>query len=227
MRVIIMKNIKKISLIIFDMDGLMLDTERISMEALQKASRRYGYKITQNVVFKMIGMNSQGCEAIFRESFGDSFPLNDIRKLKSKFASRIINKTGIPVKAGLYELLEFLKQKPVLIAVATSTAKKSAEKLLESAHILDKFHLIVYGDEVTEGKPDPEIFLKVADKLNCKPEECIVFEDSENGIIAAARAKMIPIMIPDMKEPSNEIEILSHRKFKTLLDAKEYLKEYL
>jgi len=221
-----MKEIKNISLVIFDMDGLMLDTERISLEALGKAGKEYGYKITPNIVMKMIGMNSQGCEEVFRENFGEQFPLDDIRKLKSKLVSGIIDKTGVPVKTGLYELLEFLNKKKVLTAVATSTAKKSAEKLLKSVNILDKFHLIVCGDEVTAGKPDPEIFLKAAYKLDCRPEECIVFEDSENGIRAAARANMIPIMIPDMKEPSEEIAKLIYKKFNTLLDAKKYLEEY-
>ncbi|MFA6940140.1 MAG: HAD family phosphatase [Clostridiaceae bacterium] len=222
-----MKKLKNVSLVIFDMDGLMLDTERISIESLGKAGKEYGYNITPNIVMKMIGMNSKGCEKVFKENFGEQFPLDDIRKLKSKFLSAIIDKTGVPVKTGLYELLEFLKGKNVLTAVATSTAKKSAEKLLKSANILDKFHLIICGDEVAAGKPDPEIFLKTAYKLNCRPEECIVFEDSENGIKAASRAKMIPIMIPDMKEPSEEIAKLTYKKFKTLIDAKKYLEEFL
>lgn len=222
-----MVDIKKISLIIFDMDGLMFDTERISVEAWGKAGIEYGYNITPNDVIKITGMNLQGAEIVFKEIFGDLFPMNDVRQLKLKFASNIIDKIGVPVKIGLYELLDFLKQKQVLTAVATSTAKNDAEKLLKAAHIIDKFDLIICGDEVVEGKPNPGIFLRVAEKLKCRPEECIVFEDSENGIMAASRAKMIPIMIPDMKEPSEEIEKLAHRKFKTLLDAKKYLEGYL
>lgn len=219
--------IKKISLAIFDMDGLMFDTERISTEMLMRAGKEYGYNISYETVMKMIGMNSKGCEKIMRENFEEGFPLEDIRKLKTKLFLNSIYDNGVPVKKGLYELLEFLNKKSVPAAVATSTKREIAEGFLKSASVMDKFKMILCGDEVKACKPDPEIFLSVAQRMNCRPEECIVLEDSENGIIAASRAKMIPFMVPDLKEPSKETERLVYKRFNSLLDVKNYLEGYL
>jgi HAD superfamily hydrolase (TIGR01509 family) len=217
------KNIKNISLVIFDMDGLMLDTERISIKAWKKVCTDNGYQIDSTILMKAMGMNVKGAESLFREYLGETFPFHELRGLKLEYAAKIIGENSAPLKKGLYEILNFLEQQPVLKAVATSTSKKYAEKLLSSVNILDRFDSIIYGDEVSMCKPDPEIFLTAASMLNCKPEECIVLEDSENGIMAASRAGMLPIMIPDLKKPSKEIERLLYKRFDSLLEVIKFL----
>ncbi len=214
---------ENISLVIFDMDGLMFDTERLSLSAWIRAGMVFGYQIDTSVIMKGIGMNAKGSERIFKEHFGEAFPLERIRMLKSDYVSEEIELNGVPVKSGLYELLTYLEDHEFKKAVATSTSRAMAERLLESAGILDRFDVIVCGDEVSEGKPDPEIFRTAARKSWCKPEACIVLEDSANGILAASRAKMIPFLVPDLKKPSNEIQKLAYNTFESLNEVKAYL----
>lgn len=213
----------KISLVIFDMDGLMFDTEKLAISAWIKAGKSFDINIPESVVIKTIGLDANGAEKVFKKHLGDSFTFFDIRKLRIEYAKDFIEKNGIPIKKGLYELLEFLDEKPVLKAVATSTERERAEMLLSSANIKDKFNIIICGDDISQGKPEPDIFLAVARKLGCNPQECLVLEDSENGIIAASKANMMPILIPDIKNPSIEIEKLAAKKFNSLIEVKEFI----
>lgn len=220
-----MDSINKISLIIFDMDGLMFDTERLAIYTWIKAGQSFGIHIPESIVVESIGRDIQGAEKVFKKHLGQDFPYHEIRSLRLKYAHDYIDENGIPGKKGLYELLEFLDQKPVLKAVATSTERERTEHLLLSAGVKDAFDVIICGDDVGNGKPEPDIFLAAARKLNCKKNESVVLEDSSNGIIAASRANMIPFLVFDIKKPERKIEKLAKKTFNSLLEVRDYLQK--
>lgn len=210
-------------LAIFDMDGLMFDTERLSLRAWDYAGKAAGYPVNSSVILEAVGMNAQGSARFFKERLGEDFPMEMLRKLKQQYMMEEIALKGTPVKDGLYDLLSFLEAKGVPKAVATSTGRVHTQLLLSSAGIADRFEHILCGDEVSEGKPNPEIFQRVAAHFGCAPETCIVLEDSENGILAASRANMVPLLIPDLKFPAPEIQKLAQKTFSSLMEVQVYL----
>jgi HAD superfamily hydrolase (TIGR01509 family) len=220
-----MKNQLKIDLVIFDMDGLMFDTEKISYDAWKEAAALYNYQIDMGLFEKTIGANLIKTKEIYVEHFGDEFPLELISEARVKISEQIIKIYGVPIKHGLYELIQYLNHKKMKMAVATSTSRIRAMNLLRLAKIENYFDYILCGDEIINSKPNPEIFLKVASELRCTPRKCLVLEDSELGITAAYNAGMVPIMIPDLKEPSKAIQSLIFRRMNTLLEVKLFLDE--
>jgi len=222
-----MLKLEKISLVIFDMDGLMFDTERLTMWAWEKAGKDFGYEIPYELMIEVTGLDVRNTELCFKRCFGDSFPFGEMRKLMLEYFSANIKENGVPVKEGLCDLLDFLDANSILKAVATSTFRRLAEERLALAKIKNEFDLIVCGDDVERGKPHPDIFLKAAEKLNCLPCECIVLEDSENGLKAALNANMRAICVPDLKMPSEEIRKILYGQFNSLTDVKNFLEEQL
>jgi HAD superfamily hydrolase (TIGR01509 family) len=210
-------------LVIFDMDGLMFDTETVSYSAWKQAGNKYGYDINKDIFMKILGTNIEYIKNIYRENFGEDFPLEEIINERNLLAEKIVDDNGLRVKDGLYQLLEHLKKLNIKRAVATSTSRERAMKLLQLAEIDKSFDYIICGDEVTKSKPEPEIFLKVAEKLGCSPEKSVVLEDSRWGIQAAKNAGMIPIMVPDMLEPDEEILNLIYKKVNSLHDIREII----
>jgi HAD superfamily hydrolase (TIGR01509 family) len=217
----------EVELIIFDMDGLMLDTERIAFAGWKEAAAKYGYQIEEELYLKTLGMTPIKTREIYMEHFGDKFQYKEIRAERMRIAEEIIKTKGVPVKRGLYDLINYLNKINMKKAVATSTNRDNALSLLKLAQIDNFFDCIVCGDEVTNSKPNPEIFLKVADKLNCSYNKCLVLEDSEAGITAAHEAGMLSIAIPDMKEPSNEVQKLAFKRMSSLIDVQAFLEESL
>ena len=138
-----------------------------------------------------------------------------------------MEENGIPVKKGLYELLGFLEENGISKAVATSSERIKAEKYLRLGNVIERFDCIVCGDEVIKGKPDPEIFQKVAQKAGFDMKDCIVLEDSENGILAASRAGMKPVFIKDIKDLSEDTRKLIFKEFQSLLEFRDYLESIL
>lgn len=191
-------NGSKISTVIFDMDGLMLDTERVSRDAWRLAMAERDYQISDDLYLQVIGRNIQDAKTIFCNALGKNIPIDDIYKRKQFYADEIINKNGVPIKPGLVKLLDDLSEANLHLAVASSTERRIVEHKLKLANLLDKFDVVVCGDDVENGKPAPDIFLGAANRLNIAPNECIVIEDSESGIKAAHAAKMLPIMIPEL-----------------------------
>ena len=220
-----MKNQLEIELIIFDMDGLMFDTEKISYIAWNEAAKQYSYQISRDLFEKTVGTNINKTKQIYIEHFGKRFPFDLIRAERAKISDEIIKAKGVPMKKGLYELMNYLNKSKIKKAVATSTSRKRALNLLSLVQIDGCFDYILCGDEIKNSKPNPEIFLKVADKLQCPPNKCLVLEDSVIGIIAAYQAGMIPIMVPDLKEPSKEIQSIIFSRMDSLLDVKSFLEE--
>lgn len=213
--------------IIFDMDGLMFDTERLALESYKKAGKMYGYSIDFNVISKAIGRNTKDTKLIMIEQYGDEFPFDNIRRCRLKYTRDEISNNGVPIKKGLLELLEYCKRRGIYLAVATSTDRKHAEELLKSAKVIDYFDIIICGDDIVRGKPEPDIFLKASEKLSIKPSECIVLEDSENGIKAAFAANMIPIFVPDLIKQTDTIKIYSKFTCESLFHVISKLEELM
>ncbi len=166
------------------------------------------------------------CRAGLKEAFGQGFPFQEIYALRQSYYDESLKNNGVPVKAGLYEVLEFLAQHGIPRAVASSTHRQFALVKLEGAGITGQFQAVVGGDEVQNGKPAPDLFLEAARRFNVPPEECVVLEDLEAGIRAAFAAGMLPIMIPDLKQPSPDVAILSYRILPSLIDVIPLFQEW-
>jgi HAD superfamily hydrolase (TIGR01509 family) len=191
--------------VIFDMDGLMLDTERPVIELWQQAARNHGREILEETVLRTIGVNEKTTRGIIRETCGEDFPYDAIRKELSRLFYELMERQGIPLKPGLPVMLDKLEKLEVPFAVATSTRRESALWRLERAGIRDRFTILACGDEVSQGKPFPDIFLLAAERLGQPPASCIGFEDSPAGLQALAAAGIPSVFIKDLLEPPEEV----------------------
>ncbi|EJB8417699.1 HAD family hydrolase [Vibrio vulnificus] len=199
----------KFNAAIFDMDGLLLDTERVCMRIFKQACDVQKLPFYQETYLSIIGRNSAGIDAILRAAYGD-----DLDRLHAEWRKRynqVVLHEAIPVKEGVIALLEWLKAHQIPAAVATSTQKDVALVKLKLAGLDHYFESITTGCEVTHGKPDPEIYLLAASRLNVPPAQCLAFEDSNNGVRAAVAANMMTYQIPDLVEPCEEVIAFGHR----------------
>jgi HAD superfamily hydrolase (TIGR01509 family) len=190
---------------VFDMDGLMLDTERIAPRCWSEAATALGVNFDTALMPAMIGRNSRDSRQYVLDHYGDDFPVDALMLQARARFDAIVEREGITVKPGLHALLEWLETLGILRAVATSTRRDRAQVHLQHCALLSRFHTLVGGDEVARGKPAPDIFLLAAERLNVEPSNCIVLEDSEPGVRGALAAGMIPIMVPDTMEPSLDL----------------------
>ncbi len=193
-------------LIIFDMDGLIFDTERLFMKALSQVMAEKGYNLTEEVYLQTLGAAGSRVSEIMHRYYGDDY--DDIgigqaarERMEAETAK---NGTGLPLKKGILELLVYLVEQDIPCVVASSTRSVFVKKYLEEAGIDWYFRGIVGGDMVKESKPNPEIFLKACSITGTMPEHALVLEDSENGIKAAAAGNIPVLCIPDMKYPEKE-----------------------
>jgi HAD superfamily hydrolase (TIGR01509 family) len=214
-----------ISAVIFDMDGLMFDTERIAIEAWQLAGHACNCEIPDSLVIQSFGLNIHDTRMLFEQSLGSSLDFDRIRALRVQYAADIIEQRGVPLKDGLLELLDVLTSHAVLKAVATSTERTRAKHLLRKGQVSTRFDVLVCGDDVRQGKPAPDIFLLSASRLQVTPRQCLVLEDSESGIHAAENADMRRFMIPDIKPPSKEILAVVDQVFPDLHAVATYLSD--
>lgn len=212
---------KELKLVIFDMDGLMFDTERLALNSWLKAGQVCGYNITEEIILKFAGRNKVDIGLIFKGYFGEDFPYEKVRAERFADSDKFMLEKGVPVKEGLFELLDYLEELGIKKVVATSSGRERAEWLLSSAGILNRFDTIICGDEITKGKPEPEIFLKACEKMDVDPKDAVVLEDSEPGLLAASRAKIKCILVPDLVQHPEEITKLACAKIKSLLEVRE------
>ncbi|KKW67365.1 HAD family hydrolase [Lampropedia cohaerens] len=187
---------------VFDMDGTMFDTERLRFSTLKQASQQlFGQEISDAVLYGSLGLSAKKAQALAQQHFGADYPYAAIRARADELELTYIRKYGVPVKLGLHEVLERLRKADMRLAVATSSRRAIAEEYLMSARVLRYFDVTVCGDEVTRGKPDPEIFQAAARQLGCAPQECLMVEDSENGLRAALAAGGAAVYVHDLKHP--------------------------
>jgi HAD superfamily hydrolase (TIGR01509 family) len=191
--------------VIFDMDGLMLDTESLGPQTWADAAAMTGIEFDVGLLPALIGRNYRDTRALLYAHYGPEYPAERLTAACLVAFDAIVARDGIAQKPGLCELLDWLEREDVPRAVATSTRRDRAERQLAQQGLLDRFAVLVGGNEVERGKPEPDIFLIAAGRLRIAPEVCIVLEDSEPGMRAALAAGMMPIMVPDQLPPSAEL----------------------
>ncbi len=209
--------------IIFDMDGLMLDTERVARSAWQRAMADWGCTISDDIYLQIVGRDAQDTVAILQGVYGADFPVRAVRQRKQQYLEEHIARHGVPMKPGLMELLDLADALPLRKAVASSTERALVTRKLTLAGLADRFDAVICGDEVENGKPAPDIFLAAASRLGVPPERCLALEDSEPGIRAACAAGMTPIMVPDLKPPADEVAALAYTVLPSLHHVRAFL----
>lgn len=190
--------------IIFDMDGLMIDTEKLLHQYWCQAANEYGYPMTKEHVLQIRSLAAKYAIPKLKSMLGEDFDYPKVRKRRMELMAEHVQQYGIEKKKGLDELLTYVKQKGYKLAVATATDLERTTTYLKSIEKYDYFHKIICGPMVENGKPAPDIYLKAAEELGLQTAECVALEDSPNGILSAYRAGCHPVMVPDLDEPSTE-----------------------
>lgn len=209
--------------VIFDMDGLMIDSEKVTYEEYIKTMKKFNYDFDEDFYLRCLGKNKQTVCELFMNHYGDQFPMKEIwDDVHLSLDTRL--STNVPLKNGIIELLTYLKNNHYKTIVATSSSRERAEKILTVANLRNYFDDIICGDEVTCGKPHPEIFLTACQKLGVTPQEALVLEDSEAGISAAHTGGIDVICIPDMKYPEEEFANKTLKILTSLHDVITHLK---
>jgi HAD superfamily hydrolase (TIGR01509 family) len=193
--------------VIFDMDGLLIDTIPVYVEAMTRAGIEVGHHVSRKHLLSLIGLLGQELQERLVHDWGQQFPVEDFLQNTGKHLSTILDK-GAPLKKGAAELIEYLSSVAMPLAVATSMKKKDAEHQLELANLRHFFREVVGRDEVERSKPHPDLYLKAASLLGFEPHTCIALEDSFHGIRSAHRAGCMVVMVPDVLAPTEETRSL-------------------
>ena len=212
----------RIAGVIFEMDGLMFDTERLVQQAWRQVGQELGLELVDGLP-DMMGVSVRQANLMFKQQFGESFDYYGARRRRTALVEDAIARDGVPVKPGLYDILRSLAEWKIPAAVATSSDQAVAERYLEMAQVRQYLTAVVCGDMVERSKPDPQIFQIAAELLGTKPEETVVLEDSFNGIKAASSGGFLPCMVPDLRQPTPELARLLVRQFSSLSDAIEFI----
>ena len=213
--------------VIFDMDGLMIDTECLYQKFWCQAANEYGFPMTKDHVLGIRSLAAKYAIPHLKEIFGENFDYYTVRKRRIQLMNDYIEQNGITKKPGLDQLLEYLKSMDLKIAVATATDYQRTKMYLESIKVFHYFDKIVCGDMIKNGKPSPDIYLEASRQLELKPDECIALEDSPNGILSAYKAGCMPVMVPDLSQPDEETAKLLHAKCDSLSDVIDEIKKII
>ena len=213
-------------LFIFDMDGLLFDSERSYMHEIAKVMAEYGYTLTEENYKRVVGRRFPDTEQIMQSIYGKEL---SYLAVISKARPRMLEMAAegrLAVKPGIRELLCYLKELDIPCVVASSSYEETVKVYLQGTGLSDYFTFIIGGDQVTKGKPDPEVFLRCCEAADVSPEQAIVFEDSEYGVQAAIAAGIPVICIPDMVEPPEELVPQLFALCRDVFEAKEVLCRY-
>ncbi len=214
----------RIKAAIFDMDGLMLDTEPIYRQAWTLALDDCSLQFDDLLYQQLVGRGNDDCDRLLSEIFGDDYPVEECRERRDRYWRQIIQDSGIPLKPGLHQLLDDLDRMKVPTAIATASIRSEADFSIEASGIGNRFRHTTAGDEIPNNKPAPDIYLESARKLGVSPHNCLVFEDSNTGATAAIRSGAIAIVVPDLQPPLPMIEEQAYRVVDSLHDARQLLK---
>ena len=187
--------------VLFDMDGLMFDTERLAKQAWTAVGARYGVEIGEAVLSRIRGATPEASAAVFREAFGPAFPYAEARAARKAWVEDVISREGVPVKRGLTALLPRLQSEGIPAAVVSSSAEAVIRRYLEQSSLGGFFKAAIGEEHLTRSKPAPDGYLAAARLLRVPPSACLVLEDSANGLLAAKNAGMAAVCIPDIAPP--------------------------
>ncbi|MCR5452415.1 MAG: HAD family phosphatase [Lachnospiraceae bacterium] len=214
--------------VLFDMDGTILDTEKIYHKVEMEAAGELGFDFfTHDDAYDMRSLYSAGANELMEERYGgrfDYFAYHDLTNIKFDV---YINEHGIPLKPGIFEILEYLKEKNIPTSIVTATRMDRAQKNLSETGLEGHFNDLISAHEVTLGKPHPDPYLFACEKLGIKPEEALCVEDSPNGVRSGAAAGCITVMIPDLTEPTEDIIPLCHAVVPSLISLKDVIDDLM
>jgi HAD superfamily hydrolase (TIGR01509 family) len=213
---------RPVKAVVFDMDGLLVDTETVVYRAMQRTAGGIGREMPFSTFQRMVGLQHSASDLILMDHFGEGFDLaawsaEVSRHFREELAA------GIALKTGVLEILDHLDHAGLPRAIATSSGLQSLRLSLGPHGIVERFHALITRDVQTRGKPHPEPFLKAAQALGIAPEDCLALEDSHNGVRAASAAGMMTVMVPDMLDPTEEMESLCIRIARDLHEVRELL----
>ena len=210
--------------VLFDMDGLILDTEKLYARFWMEACHFYGFPMTYEQSLKMRAANSRLGEANLHSFFDPSADYKTIRSNRIELMDAFIAENGVEAKPGIFELLDFLEERKIPAAICTSSPIERVESHLGSLGLFHRFRAICTAYDVSYGKPAPDIYLHGAASLNLMPENCLALEDAPLGIESAFRAGCVPVMVPDQDQPNDATAAMLYAKADSLLDIIELLK---
>lgn len=209
--------------VIFDADGTLFDTEELMYQVWCEIGRDMGLAMTVPEYLNYVGLNRAAVLAVMAERYGTQFDAAGFMVRCVDRLTQRIEEEGVPLKPGVREVLELLREKNIPVGLATSTHRVRTDRRLALCGLSGFFQAVTTGDEVSKGKPDPEIYRTTCEKLRVSPGRCLAVEDSKNGILSAHAAGLTVVMIPDMIPPTPELEAIALKKFDSLLELCEYL----
>ena len=214
---------KDFDAVLFDMDGVIFDSERATMECWLEIAAKHGIEGIEKPYMACIGTNAAKTKQIMLDAYGADFPYDEYAKEASEMYHGRYDGGRLPMKPGVLPLLDYLSYNGRKIAIASSTRRQTVENQLRDANIISYFNAIVTGDMVAKSKPEPDIFLLACERTGTVPERAYVIEDSFNGIRAAHRGNLRPIMVPDLLPADDEMMRLSETVEESLIDVIDYL----
>lgn len=216
---------KKFDGVIFDMDGLLFDTELIYYQSSQKIADLMGFPYSKELYLRFLGVSDEEVQENYHQIFKEYGREKVEEFIRRSYADTIeaFEAGKVPMKQGVLELLDYLEEQRIPKMVASSNVRPAIELLLSNSGIIDRFEGIVSAEDVSRAKPDPEIFRKAVDFLKTEPEKTLVLEDSSHGVTAAYKAGIPVIMVPDLLQPDEELRNKTLEVFDSLSEVPAYL----
>ncbi len=216
----------KLKGLIFDMDGLLIDTESLSYELHKMDIENQGFELPLEKFLPIRSHTIKKIGEIFRGYYGEDFDVEGHFKRHTIYMNEHIDKYGLPLKAGAEELLKFGKEQGYKIALATGTPLELAKRWLEGVDLWKYFDEFQSSAFIKNGKPAPDVYLATAELLGLKASECMAFEDAPNGVKAASAAGCVTVMVPDLSDVDEELSKLIYARAESLSDAVNIIKKY-
>ena len=205
--------------VLFDMDGLVLDTEKLYCRFWREAAAFFGYEMTYAQACALSGVGTQSGDAILRSFFGEDAQPDEIRQKRVELMAEFVAENGVELKSGIRQLLDYLQERGIPAAITSSSPIPRIRQYLAFHALEGQFAALCSGRDVPQGKPAPDIYLKGAQAVGVPPERCLALEDAPAGLLAAHRAGCLPMMIPDRVQPDGETEKLLYAKGDSLFDV--------